>query len=225
MPSSLALRLTCLVATAALITTLTTPARSEPGPAKGPGAIQGGPSATGGVPGAAGDGPGPVGSAPSGDPGYTSHTALKLTPTAVGSVKVGGSAKAAERMLRRTLGAPDRAVDGKGCELDASASPRRTLTWGALTVSLVPAGPDRLVGWTIGAGRIPARVTLPHGITTATTVDEAKRLIPGATTRWDEVFQMYWITTAAQPTMVWAGDHEDGSGRIAYITNAFEPCE
>jgi hypothetical protein len=158
-------------------------------------------------------------------PTGASRAALELTPSSVGQIPVGGSAKAAERMLRRTLGAPDRAVDGKGCELDATADPRRTLTWGALTVSLAPAGKGRLVGWTIGEGRIPAQVTLPHGVTNATTVREAVRTIPGATTRWDEVFQMYWITAPAEPAMMWAGDHEDGSGRIAYITNAFEPCE
>ncbi|MFC4070126.1 hypothetical protein [Actinoplanes subglobosus] len=152
-------------------------------------------------------------------------TPLALTPSAVGRIPVGGPAKAAERMLRRILGPPDRAVDSKGCELDASAEPRRSLTWGALTVSLAPAGTGRLVGWTVGAGRIPPGVTLPHGVTTATTVREAIRAIPGAETRWDEVFQMYWITAPAEPSMMWAGDHEDGSGRIAYITNAFEPCE
>ncbi|MEU4163967.1 hypothetical protein [Actinoplanes sp. NPDC026670] len=153
------------------------------------------------------------------------QAALELTPTAVGRIAVGGSAKAAEKMLRRTLGPPDRAIDSKGCELDATADPRRTLTWDALTVSLAPAGAGRLVGWTIGAGRIPPHVTLPHGVTTATTVREAVRAIPGAKTQWDEVFQMYWITAPAEPSMMWAGDHEDGSGRIAYITNAFEPCE
>ncbi|GIF39069.1 hypothetical protein [Actinoplanes xinjiangensis] len=155
----------------------------------------------------------------------TAPAVLALTPTAVGRIPVGGPAGAAERMLRRTLGPPDRAVDGKGCELDPSAGPRRTLTWGALTVSLAPAGKGRLVGWTIGTGRIPPRVRLPHGVTNTTTVRAAVRTIPGATTRWDEVFQMYWITAPAEPAMVWAGDHEDGSGRIAYITNAFEPCE
>ncbi|MEU8656484.1 hypothetical protein [Actinoplanes philippinensis] len=198
MPSSFTRRLTCLAATAVLITAATAPARGAPRTADG---------------GRGGDG------------GYRGLAGLVLTPTAVGRIQVGGSAEAAERMLRRTLGAPDRAVDGKGCELDTAAGPRRTLAWGALTVTLAPAGPGRLVGWTVGAGRIPKGVTLPHDVTTATTVGEARRLIPGATTRWDDVFQMYWITTAAEPSMVWAGDHEDGSGRIAYITNAFEPCE
>jgi hypothetical protein len=153
------------------------------------------------------------------------HSTLELTPAAVGRIPVGGSAKAAERMLRQVLGPPDRAVNSKGCELDATADPRRSLTWGALTVSLARAGNGRLVGWTVGTGRIPPHVTLPHGVTNTTTVSEAVRKIPGATTRWDEVFQMYWITAPAEPAMMWAGDHEDGSGRIAYITNAFEPCE
>jgi hypothetical protein len=28
-----------------------------------------------------------------------------------------------------------------------------------------------------------------------------------------------------EPQMMWAGDRQDGTGRITYITNAFEPCE
>ncbi|GAA4953483.1 hypothetical protein [Actinoplanes utahensis] len=151
---------------------------------------------------------------------------LRLTPAAVGRVPVGGSAREAERMLRRVLGTPNRTWNGKGCELDPASGPRRALIWGSLTVSLEPAaGAGRLIGWTVGAGRIPPRVRLPHGVTTATTVGAAKRAIPGAITRWDEVFQKYWITTPAEPSMRWAGDRADGSGRITYLTNAFEPCE
>jgi hypothetical protein len=156
----------------------------------------------------------------------TTSAALELTADAIGGIAVGGSGRAAEKRLRKILGPPDRAVTGGGCELDADAEPRRTLTWGALAVSMTPVGSgDRLVGWTIGTGSIPAGVRLPHGVSTRTTVKEAMRRIPGATARWDEVFQMRWITTAAEPAMMWAGDHEDGSGRITYITNAFEPCE
>jgi hypothetical protein len=36
---------------------------------------------------------------------------------------------------------------------------------------------------------------------------------------------MYSITTQREPQMMWAGDHQDGSGQITHITNAFEPCE
>ncbi|GAA0480238.1 hypothetical protein Aca07nite_13430 [Actinoplanes capillaceus] len=149
---------------------------------------------------------------------------LELTPVAVGGVAVGGSARAAERVLRRALSAPDRIVQGGGCELDPGAEPRRHLIWGALTVTMAPAG-NRLVGWTVGAGRLPDGVHLPHDVTTATTVRKALRTIPGATTRWDDVFQKYWITTPKEPPMMWAGDQKDGGGRITYITNAFEPCD
>jgi len=151
---------------------------------------------------------------------------LTLSPGAVGRIPVGGSARTAERMLRRILGPPHRVWTGDGCELDTAARPRRTLIWGALAVSLAPAGDaGRLVGWTVDAGRIPPGVRLPHGVTTATAVGDAMRTIPGATAHWDEVFQKYWITTPVQPSMRWAGDHEDGTGRITYLTNAFEPCE
>ncbi|WP_189285747.1 hypothetical protein, partial [Actinoplanes campanulatus] len=103
---------------------------------------------------------------------------LELTPVAVGGVAVGGSARAAERVLRRALSAPDRIVQGGGCELDPDAEPRRHLIWGALTVTMAPAG-NRLVGWTVGAGRLPDGVHLPHDVTTATTVRKALRTIPG----------------------------------------------
>ncbi|MBO3739109.1 hypothetical protein [Actinoplanes flavus] len=149
---------------------------------------------------------------------------LELTSVAVGGVEVGGSARRAERVLREALGAPDRVVRSDGCELDPAAEPRRHLFWGALTVALAPTG-NRLVGWTVGAGRLPDGVRLPHDVTTATTVRKALRTIPGATARWDDVFQKYWITTPKEPPMMWAGDRADGSGRITYITNAFEACE
>ncbi|MCU7728428.1 hypothetical protein ODJ79_32360 [Actinoplanes sp. KI2] len=152
---------------------------------------------------------------------------LDLTPTAVGRVRVGGSATAAEKMLRQVLGPPDKAQNSKGCELAGpSAEPRRFLVWGALTVTLAPTGgAGRLVGWTVSSGNVPPGLRLPYRITTSTTVRDAMRTIPGATAHWDDVFQMYWITTPRAARMMWAGDRQDGTGRITYITDAFEPCE
>lgn len=151
---------------------------------------------------------------------------LELTPTAVGRIDVGGSATAAEKMLRQVLGPPDKAQDSKGCELSSSPDPRRDLTWGALTVTLAPAGgAGRLIGWSVRSGKIPPGLRLPHGITTSTTVRDAIRAVPGATAHWDDVFQLYSIATQREPQMMWAGDRQDGSGRITYLTNAFEPCE
>ncbi|GAA4245163.1 hypothetical protein GCM10022255_011350 [Dactylosporangium darangshiense] len=151
---------------------------------------------------------------------------LELTPKAVGRIAVGGSGTAAEEMLRQVLGKPDRTQDSKGCELVSPPEPRRYLSWGALTVTLAPTGgAGRLVGWSVGNGKTPPGLRLPHGVTTSTTVRDAMRTIPGATAEWDDVFGMYSIRTDREPEMMWSGDHQDGSGKISFITNTFEPCE
>lgn len=151
-----------------------------------------------------------------------------LTATSVAGVKVGGPAADAETALRRVLGAPTETKDVGGCTLGSPPTDSRHLaTWGALTLITGSSGTSKgkLVGWKIGSGPLPPLVRLPYNVTTSTSVRDAMRRIPSARAEWDEPFEMYTITTAQAPTLLWSGDHQDGSGLITYITNAFEPCE
>jgi hypothetical protein len=153
---------------------------------------------------------------------------IVLTPTSVAGVAVGGSAANAEKKMRQLLGAPTAQDNVPGCSLSTPASDSRRLTsWGSLALVAGSSGSSKgkVVGWTVRAGPLPATVRLPYSVTTATPVSSAMKLVPGATAQWDDVFQMYMITTPQASGMVWSGERADGSGRITYISNAFEPCE
>jgi hypothetical protein len=152
-----------------------------------------------------------------------------LSPTTVAGEKVGGSGTDAETALRKVLGAPTGTRTVPGCPLGTPAGDsRRLLSWGGLTLITGSSGASKgkLVGWTVtSAEPLSPLVRLPYKVTTATSVRDAKRQIPGATAEWNDVFGMYAITTTQAPAMLWTGDHEDGSGQVTFITNAFEPCE
>jgi hypothetical protein len=151
-----------------------------------------------------------------------------LTATSAAGVKVGGPGADAEAALRRILGPPTQIRDVGGCSLASPATDsRRLVTWGGLTLVLGSSGTSRgqLVGWTVGQGQLSSLVRLPYKVTPSTAVRDAVRQIPGARAEWNDVFGMYMITTPQAPAMLWSGDHEDGSGPITYITNAFEPCD
>nr|BFE56517.1 hypothetical protein GCM10020063_010430 [Dactylosporangium thailandense] len=153
---------------------------------------------------------------------------VELTETAIAGFSVNGPSDAAERRLRAALGPPQLRDSNGACSVvPLPPEARRTLTWGALSVTIRrPGRPDSaLVGWTVSTGSLPANVRLPYGVTTATPVRQAMTQIPHAHADWNPTFEMYSITTDDHPELVWSGDHEDGSGAVTYITDMFEPCD
>jgi hypothetical protein len=102
-------------------------------------------------------------------------TAVAVTTTSIGDVKLGTPANEAERRLRALLGRPDRVLDG-GCTLYSPSEHARYLTWGSLTTSLSDRAPGSvgqdvvtkaLMSWRVGQGRSHVELKLPHGIKTS----------------------------------------------------------
>lgn len=152
-----------------------------------------------------------------------------LSGGSVAGVPLNGSAALVEKRLRQALGPPTATKNlAYNCEIvNRIPEPRRELSWGGLTVTIRHPGKSNasLVGWTVRPGAVPKGVRLPYGVTTSTSVSAAVHAIPGAKGFFTTAFFMYLITTEREPKMTWSGDHEDGSGKVTYITDMFEPCD
>ncbi|MCP2329632.1 hypothetical protein HDA40_008139 [Hamadaea flava] len=152
---------------------------------------------------------------------------ILLTGTTVGKIRVDSTAADIEKRLKDLFGAPTKTSDWSSCSLGGNPEARRSLEWGALEVTIRRPGRSnaQLVGWTVRPGKLPDAVRLPYNVTTSMTVKAAMKAIPDASGEWLDTFEMYLVTTPRTSSMTWAGDRADGSGKISYISNMFEPCD
>lgn len=156
-------------------------------------------------------------------PGGAAPTRLTLTADAVGGVPLGGPAAAMEAEVTALFGAPTEVADREPCELAGPAAGKeRAYTWQNLTVTAVA---EKVARWDVRPGELSARLDLPYGVGTTTTVPDALTRIPGATGRYDEVFGFFEITTEAEPELFWTGARQDGSGPITHVWSHPVFCE